>query len=396
MLSVAESMCTECSGNGETRLYMVETPGFGKTVVSSFECSRCGNTNRDVLPFEEIQERGVVFTCLVGDDSDLRRMVLRGENAVVSVREIGVEIQPRASQATTLEGILSGMETDLREVAKAQDKTEDEKAKINGIAESLRACLEGKQPLTVRVDDPSGNSSVEAVGCPDRKMRCQWYWRTPEQTRALGIEPEPKEDVPEQEETDERLCLFPGECPACRYPCETRMSIIEIPHFREVILMSTSCDACRFRSSEVKSSGGVSEKGRRHFLTVGEEDLQRDVLKSETCRVLLPDLEVELCFGSGALGGRLTTVEGLLQTIREDMGTVYRMHCGDSAEKDKKETMERTLARLDNAIKHGGGLRLVLDDPLGASHISNPHAPLEDTRLLVEEYDRTEAQNNEF
>ena len=48
----------------------------------------------------------------------------------------------------------------------------------------------------------------------------------------------------------------------------------------------------------------------RHCSVTGPEDLRRDVLKSETASVEVPELELEVT--TGTLGGLITTVEGLL------------------------------------------------------------------------------------
>lgn len=75
--------------------------------------------------------------------------------------------------------------------------------------------------------------------------------------------------------------------------------------------MADTCDMCGYKNSEVKGGGGVSDKGRVFRLNVeGPADLQRDVLKSETASVMVPELDLEVT--TGTLGGLITTVEGLL------------------------------------------------------------------------------------
>ena len=56
---------------------------------------------------------------------------------------------------------------------------------------------------------------------------------------------------------------LPGHCYACGAGCETRMFTTAIPHFKEVVIMSNSCDACGYRDSEVKPGGGFSDRGRK-------------------------------------------------------------------------------------------------------------------------------------
>lgn len=48
-----------------------------------------------------------------------------------------------------------------------------------------------------------------------------------------------------------------------------------------------------------------------------EVDLKRDLFKSETCRVKIPKIELELDYGT--LGGVYTTVEGLLEKVKDHM-----------------------------------------------------------------------------
>lgn len=75
--------------------------------------------------------------------------------------------------------------------------------------------------------------------------------------------------------------------------------------------MADTCDVCGYRNSEVKGSGGVSPQGRICTLKVASPaDLKRDVLKSETASVAVPELELEVT--TGTLGGLITTAEGLL------------------------------------------------------------------------------------
>lgn len=67
--------------------------------------------------------------------------------------------------------------------------------------------------------------------------------------------------------------------------------------------MALHCEGCGHRSNEVKSGGGVADRGRRITLQVKEQyDLARDVLKSETCELNIPELD--LVVGGGLIGGK--------------------------------------------------------------------------------------------
>ena len=96
------------------------------------------------------------------------------------------------------------------------------------------------------------------------------------------------------------------------------MKMVNIPYFKQVIVMSTVCDDCGYRSNEVKTGGAVPEKGSRITLDVKTpEDLSRDVLKSESAALSCPELQLRV--EPGTMGGRFTTVEGILENIKRDL-----------------------------------------------------------------------------
>ena len=75
--------------------------------------------------------------------------------------------------------------------------------------------------------------------------------------------------------------------------------------------MAYSCDQCGFKSTEIKQGGGISEKATKiTFDFRDEQDLRRDVFKSDSCTVEIPELDMRL--ESGTLGSMYTTIEGLL------------------------------------------------------------------------------------
>ena len=46
------------------------------------------------------------------------------------------------------------------------------------------------------------------------------------------------------------------------------MHLIDIPHFREVIIMATTCDYCGYRTNEVKSGGAITPTGKKISLKI--------------------------------------------------------------------------------------------------------------------------------
>jgi zinc finger protein len=79
--------------------------------------------------------------------------------------------------------------------------------------------------------------------------------------------------------------------------------------------MNLLCEECGFRSNEIRPSGAISQKGSKITVTVSSmEDFKREVIKSDSAGVEVPQLELEL--GEGGLeGGVYTTIEGLLDKM---------------------------------------------------------------------------------
>lgn len=67
---------------------------------------------------------------------------------------------------------------------------------------------------------------------------------------------------------DSQVMTFPSTCSACNAPCETRMYITNIPYFKEVIVMASTCDQCGYKNSELKPGGAIPDKGRRTTVKV--------------------------------------------------------------------------------------------------------------------------------
>ena len=313
-------------------------------------------------------------------------------------------------------------------------------------------------PFSITLDDPSGNSFLafkESPSDPQWKMRA--YNRTFEQNVQLGLvapaeeveasapsaaaaaapggpsakaeAPHPEDQVPAENRlksaseviekhranvvahedgtiVPDEVFSFPSTCSSCGHELETLMKPINIPYFQDVILMSTNCYACGYRDTEVKSGGKISPKGKRIELKVeaGDEDaLSRDLLKSDTCGLEIP--EIDLVLQPGTLGGRFTTVEGILNEIYDELSTkVFRT--GDSSHagigqigqdhtKDDRG-FETFLQNLKDVIEVKIPFTLILDDPVSNSYLQNLNAPEPDLDMTITEYERTKAQNDEL
>ena len=171
------------------------------------------------------------------------------------------------------------------------------------------------------------------------------------------------------------------------------MKKVNIPYFKDILIMSTNCDNCGYKDNEVKSGAAISAQGRKLTLKVEDkEDLSRDILKSETAGFAIPEIDLHLA--PGTLGGRFTTLEGLLQQVYDELSERVLMR-GDSS--TQAGNFEGFLGKLKNVIAcETLPYTVVLDDPLANSYIQNPYAPDPDEQLTEEVYTRSYDQNEDL
>ena len=107
------------------------------------------------------------------------------------------------------------------------------------------------------------------------------------------------------------------------------MCVTNIPHFKEIIIMSLDCEHCGYKSNEIKGGGAIPKFGTKVILNVqGPQDFGREVLKSDTAGLEIPELELEL--EEGSLDGLYSTVEGLLKkvSVRESSTCIVKRQPG--------------------------------------------------------------------
>ncbi|KAJ9096577.1 hypothetical protein QFC19_007109 [Naganishia cerealis] len=440
-----ESLCMECGKNGTTRMLLTVIPYFREVIVMSFHCDHCGNSNTEIQQAGEIQTKGCVHTVHVLDPSDLNRQVVKSNSCTVNIPEIALTIPASRGQLTNIEGILRdtvrdlSLDQPLRKVMEPQDYE-----KIQVIIDRLKGCLpeNGEDqdneeqtvgevqpsgpkkfiPFTLKLDDPAGNSFVSFVGSTsDPKWSMRVYNRTRDQNVALGLvaadegtenkapTQNSEGDVPEggrrvqQAVADtmngsivpEEIFAFPGSCSSCGHQIDTLMQRVNIPYFKDIIIMSTNCEHCGYRDNEVKSGAAISDKGKKIILKVeDEEDLSRDILKSETCGLEIP--EIDLVLQPGTLGGRFTTLEGLLNQVYDELSTKVFQTGGDSMDVGERSKFEKFLGDMKAVMSASRPFTLILDDPVANSYLQNVYAPDPDPNMEIISYKRTAEQDDDL
>ncbi|RLV90786.1 Zinc finger protein ZPR1 [Spathaspora sp. JA1] len=424
-----QSLCMNCHENGVTRMLLTKIPYFREIILMSFECPHCHFKNSEIQPAAQIAEKGSRYVFKVETKSDFNRQIVKSETATVRFTELDIEIPPKKGQLINVEGILQEMIEDLESDQPQRQTVQPEiYEKINQVITRIKSFIEAEPntlPLTVTIDDPAGNSWIEYLPGQEESQH-KWsmyeYNRTAEQNVFLGLvsaddvaqhklkQSQDKKqatdanvssnlhttgfisDASEIENFSNEVQTFAATCSSCYKPCETHMKTVNIPHFKDVIIMSTVCDHCGYKSNEVKTGGAIPDKGKRTTLKVTDpEDLARDILKSETCGMNIPELNLDLT--PGTLGGRFTTIEGLLTQVREELHGRVFTQSSDSMDEETKTRWTSFFARLDDAISGNIPFTIIMEDPLASSYIQNVYAPDNDPNMIIEEFERTFEQN---
>ncbi|KAI2631783.1 ZPR1 zinc-finger domain-containing protein [Xylaria nigripes] len=370
----------------------------------SFQCDHCNFSNSEIQSAGSIQPKGASYLLRLTDKVDFERTVVKSDTAVVKFIELDLEVPSGRGQLTNVEGLLSTIIDDLELGQEARQQQSPEIAeKVGQVISRGHAMLAGEAfPFRLSVDDPAGNSWIspnmrDGIG----KWEKREYVRTPDQNEALGLSaaPEGAADGAEEDIIPDQVYEFPATCPGCMHPCTTRMTMVDIPHFKAVVLMSTSCTDCGYKSNDVKTGGEIPELGKRITLKVeSAEDLARDILKSETCALECPELNLQV--NPGTLGGRFTTVEGLLTQIRNDLHSqIFETGSGggDSLAANEKQTWTQFFESLDAAVKGEKPFTIILSDPLASSYVQKAVDPdQDDPQMTIEDYTRTDEEEEDL
>ena len=391
-------------------MLLIRIPFFRDVILESFECPHCHFANNSVKPAGPIQEKGAKYTLFVENDADLQRQVVKTDTAIFKIESLGIEMPKGESQLSNVEGVVQKVYQSLSyEQPLRRIQTPELYNALQPIVEKLEGMLEGKSyPFAVSLDDPTGNSWI--APSPDdkgNKYKRHNYPRTHEQNEELGLTAasapmtQTAGDADDDDIVNGKVYTLPAECPGCAKPCTVNMQKVDVPNFKEVFIWSTVCEACGYRTNEVKTGGEVPEKGKRITLRVeNSTDLCRDLLKSDTCALICEDLSVTV--EPGTLGGRFTTVEGLLTEVRDQLrGQIYDIDDksnsgGDSMPDSDKTKWSQFFSRLDSAINGDIKFTIVLQDPLANSFVQDLCSPAADPQLTIEDYTRTDEEEDDL
>lgn len=326
--------------------------------------------------------------------------------------------------------------------------------KIQELIDNLTSVLNGeKYPFEFILDDPSGNSFIENPYAPqnDNGIKVEYFERTKEMLEEMGYSYEnqqqqqqqqqfPKVKIDNKDSTNtttttnkdyvnpsyynkkkdfavykssseisnhiidftqsienkensikEEALSFPTNCYCCQAPGIMHTCLCTIPYFKEIIISCFKCDKCGYKTTEVKGGGGISEKGEKITLKVdSQEDLNRDLFKSESSRIIIPEIGFET--SDGSMGSMYTTVEGVIDKICFNLESTP-FTSGDSTVGNEVSDF---ITRLRELQQLKTPFTLILDDPLANSFIFPIGEPENDKKLVKESYERTFEQNEDL
>jgi len=173
-------------------------------------------------------------------------------------------------------------------------------------------------------------------------------------------------------------------CPICSSTGNVNMiaHIDEIPYFGEHTQVTILCHDCGWRQTDFIPAEGKKAGG--WLMVIDDEDkLRARVVRSSSCTVRIPELDLEVNPGTSSTG-YVSNVEGVLHRFQEIINMVERDISNQflAAEGEQREALMEQLATLQQmtlTLSNLGGPRadvitLELLDPHGHSMILHADA----------------------
>ncbi|KAL7602318.1 hypothetical protein Lser_V15G22230 [Lactuca serriola] len=116
--------------------------------------------------------------------------------------------------------------------------------------------------------------------------------------------------------------------------------------------------------------------------------LNRQVVKSETATIKIPQLDFEIPPESQR--GSLSTVEGILVRSADELQALQEER--KKVDPQTAEAIDKFILKLRSCATGNSSFTFILDDPAGNSLLENPYAPSVNPSLTIDFYERTHDQ----
>ena len=127
--------------------------------------------------------------------------------------------------------------------------------------------------------------------------------------------------------------------------------------------MTLTCPDCHFRNTEVTFGGEIQEKGARIVLKVKKGDLDRQVIKSDSCTISVPSLELDI--PPECQRGNISTIEGVLKKAEEGLGDGQAIRATQDVDAFRK--VQGVIDGIRELLDEEKEWDFVIDDPAGNS-----------------------------
>lgn len=157
--------------------------------------------------------------------------------------------------------------------------------------------------------------------------------------------------------------------------------VLDIPEFIEP-------ESYHFESYEAVQLKKYKEKAEKVVLRGNSlEDLDRGIIKSDSCMLSIPEIELETPEGTP----KATSIQAILLEIQENM----KKHSGSYISTMTYNPVEKCLGKIEKILKGEKEFTLILSDPLGLSQIQTfKDDPI--GKVTIQRFARTKAQNKEY
>ena len=180
---------------GQTNILLTKIPFFRDIMIVGFDCPECGFRNNEVQFAGRLSDFGIQILFRAMNKADLNREVVKSEHSVIRFEEIDLEIPANGkAEINTIEGLILrtydqlNFHQPLRRIHEPQNYQ-----KLQVFLKHAKLYLEGQKfPLTVKIRDPSGNSTIKNPMAPkqDKNMEIRHFERTKQELIAMGYSPQ--------------------------------------------------------------------------------------------------------------------------------------------------------------------------------------------------------------
>lgn len=153
--------CPMCGKNTLTlREDHREIPYFGMVYLFSMTCSDCKYHKSDVET--ETVKDPCRITMEINSEEDMKVRVVKSAEATVKVpRMISIDPGPASNgYISNIEGVLQRLKDAIETAKNLEDEDEEAIKKAKNMIKKLTRVMWGQEPLTLIIEDPTGNSAI--------------------------------------------------------------------------------------------------------------------------------------------------------------------------------------------------------------------------------------------